>query len=62
MTKEEFKELKTGDILENAKTKARYVLINSGGTLETITQIKPEQIASRLKEFNVLVKKVRNEI
>ena len=61
MTKEEFNQLRTGDVLENKQTKARYVLIKSGGTLEPVTQIKPEHISNRIEEFNVLVKAQTNE-
>lgn len=61
MTEEEFKELRTGDIIENSQTKSRYVVINDGSPVEPITQLRVSNIKDRKGQFNVLIKRKDND-
>lgn len=56
MTKEEFDNLRDGDVVENKRTKARHVITPAKHAGEPLTQIKRTEIETRLKQFDIVMK------
>jgi hypothetical protein len=56
MTKEEYQNLNNGDVLESVQTKSRYVVIHAKNAGEPLTQIKKDDIKTRIEQFDIVVK------
>lgn len=58
MTPEEFKELKTVDVIKSKINGANYVIIAAKYPLDPITQIKKISIEHRYGQYDILSKKL----
>lgn len=56
LTKTTYKKLNHGDVIENIKTRSRYVVIATKNAGDPIVQIKKDDIRNRLKEFQIIMK------
>jgi len=58
MTKEEYKKLKQGDVVEHSITKSRYVVIEAKNAGEPLTQVKRDEVKNRITEFTIVMKRL----
>jgi len=56
MTKEDYEKLNNGDVIESVQTKSRYVVIHAKNAGEPLTQIKKDDIKTRIEQFNIIMK------
>jgi len=61
MTKEEFDLLSDGDVIEHTKTKSRHVVVSPKNAGEPLTQIKKDDIKTRIEQFDIVIKVQSND-